>query len=342
MTIDLERLYREVKAHIDAVDFSLLWEGFAPLKFALYNSQECFFDGKYIPKTDEFLGNTAIVYQGETIAIWNVMEDMDAVVLASKMIHEMFHGFQRLNGEARFPDEMDALYCYQYSDENLSLKQMENDVIAELLERFDVQKFKTLLQIRRLRSERFAYEFHYESCVEQIEGSAQFVELKALEQLSEKLYLDKIVHLKSRISQRENLVPVRIICYDIGALLLLLLKDNAIAFETDFSDVPFAKRLIADAEAYAVPFELRMGGVIGAYYEKAKSVIAGAMAKNDVVESGAYELLGVNVYNAVYLDGHIISRYFVMYGDKDAPFVQYGDFVIETKDKGKMTKLYRI
>ena len=41
----LERLYYEVKSYIDKVDFSKLWRGFEPLKFALYTDSECFFDG---------------------------------------------------------------------------------------------------------------------------------------------------------------------------------------------------------------------------------------------------------------------------------------------------------
>ena len=44
--MDLKRLYYEVKNYIDMVDFSKLWRGFEPLKFALYTENECFFDGK--------------------------------------------------------------------------------------------------------------------------------------------------------------------------------------------------------------------------------------------------------------------------------------------------------
>lgn len=56
----LESLYNKIKDTISKVDFSLLWEGFEPLKFALYNDTECFFDGHYIEKTADFCANTAI------------------------------------------------------------------------------------------------------------------------------------------------------------------------------------------------------------------------------------------------------------------------------------------
>lgn len=41
--MNLEKLYYEVKKHIDTVDFSKLWKNFKPLKFALYTDTECFF-----------------------------------------------------------------------------------------------------------------------------------------------------------------------------------------------------------------------------------------------------------------------------------------------------------
>ena len=72
--------------------------GRAPLKFALFAEERCFFDGRYIEKTDGFCANTAISYQGETIATWRVEGELSLPVLVSKLVHEMFHGFQRLQG----------------------------------------------------------------------------------------------------------------------------------------------------------------------------------------------------------------------------------------------------
>ena len=43
---DLEGLYKIVKSYIDKVDFSLLWKGYKPLRFALYNNEQVYFDGK--------------------------------------------------------------------------------------------------------------------------------------------------------------------------------------------------------------------------------------------------------------------------------------------------------
>ena len=342
MNINLENLYYDIKTHIDKVDFSRLWRGFEPLKFALYTENECFFDGKYIEKTDEFLGNTSIYYNNEIIAIWNVMEQADSIVLASKMIHEMFHGFQKINNEGRFPNELDALYNYKYDDENLSLKLKENILITELLEHFEPTKFEKLLKIRRYRYNNFSYEYYYEASVEQIEGTAEFVELCALKQLSYEMYVEKLNLLKSRITTKSNLLPIRIVSYDVGALLLLLLNENGIEYQSEFVNTPFSECLIENASEYEGDIELTMEVTITSYYERADLVISKAIEKNNVVIDGLFDLLGVNIYNAVYRNGYIITEYFVMYGDKNCPKVEYGDFVVETKDYCKISKLYRL
>lgn len=67
--MDLEGLYLKVKALMEKVDFNLLWQGFKPIKFALYTDKECFFNGAYIPKSDEFLANTSINYKNFLITI---------------------------------------------------------------------------------------------------------------------------------------------------------------------------------------------------------------------------------------------------------------------------------
>ena len=71
-------------------------------------------------------------------------------------------------------------------------------------------------------------------------------------------------------------------------------------------------------------------------------VISKAIEKNNVVIEGLFDLLGVNIYNAVYRNGYIITEYFAMYGDKNSPKVEYGDFVIETLEYMKLSKIYRM
>ena len=338
---NLEELYKIVKSYLDKVDFSLLWKGFKPLKFALYNNETVFFDGKYVEKTSEFIANTAIEYKGEIIGIWNVMEDIDPIVLASKMIHEMFHGFQRMNNETRFPDELDALYNYQYSDENLSIKLEENKLLVKLLDNYNVDDFNKLLGLRKYRADKFKYEYKYESLIEQIEGSANNVELNALKQLSNDLYLEKLNSLKNSIIDKSNFLPIRVICYDIGAVLLDVLKRNNLTFDEGFSKDSFSMDLINGINPAKVDVTLSFEENIKKYFERAEEIINNAINKNDVVVVGRYNILGVNIYNAIFYKGYIISIYFLMYGEQNAPNIEYGNFIIETKGSKILTKVYR-
>ena len=340
--MDLERLYYEVKNYIDTVDFSKLWHGFEPLKFALYTDEECFFDGAYVEKTDEFLANTSILYNGEWIAIWNVQGEMNPIVLTSKIIHEMFHGFQRMHKESRFFDELDALYHYKYEEGNLGLKLKENHLLYHLSTQFDKEMFEQFLQIRKYRYDTFSYAYHYESCIEQIEGTANYVELHSLKQLSAELFEKKLSAMKERIIAPNNLLPIRVICYDIGALLLHVMAENHIAFEDGFSSVTFAEAMICDVTGKEYSSEYSVKDLLDSYNAKAGEIIRKATEKNELVTDTSCELFGVNVYDAVFYQNHIISRYFVMFGSEDNQQIEYGDFVIETKEYRKVMKIYRI
>lgn len=342
MSIKLDELYYEVKKYIEDIDFSKIWEGFKPLKFALYNEKECFFDGEYITKTENFLGNTSIKYNDEYIAIWDVLEDISPVILTSKIVHEMFHGFQQKHGEVRFPDEIDAIYKYKYIDQNLSLKILENELIVELLGYFEQSKFNKLLGIRKYRYNHFTYEYLYETSIEQIEGTANYVELQVLKDISYEDYLLKINNMKQEILSPKNLFPIRIISYDIGTLLLVLLHDNNIDFNIGFTDDTFMFNLVDKSKEENLLDMLFLDEEIDIYNKKSADIITKALSDNDVVMDYKTNLLGFNVYNARYYDNHIISRYFVMYGDINNPTIQYGDFVIETFEEKVVTKIYKI
>lgn len=340
--MDIKKLYYEVKGYIDVVDFSKLWRGFEPLKFALYSDSECFFDGEYIEKTDAFLGNTSILYDGEWIAIWRLQKEMDPILLTSKIIHEMFHGFQSMHKDSRFPDELDALYKYKYEEENLSLKLKENHLLYRISREFDRKSFDELLQIRKYRFDAFAYAYHYESGIEQIEGSANFVELKCLKQLSRELFEKSLSAMRERIIDPNNLLPIRIVCYDIGALMLYVMSENNIAFEDGFSSITFAEAIIKDAVGTKHTPEYSMKELVDSYNARAGEIVSEAIEKNVIVTDTPCSLLGVNVYNAVFFNNYIISRYCVVFGSEVDQQIEYGDFVIETNEYKRISRIYRL
>lgn len=338
----LNELYYSVLNLINKLDFDSLWKGFRPLRFALYNDKECFFDGKYIEKSDLFLGNTSILYNGEMVAIWNVIEEISPIILCSKIVHEMFHGFQQMNNESRFPNELESIYRYNYSVDNLNIKLSENKLIYELLTEFDDEKFLKFLEYRKYRYNNFAYEFLYESMIEQIEGTANYVELNVLKKLSYDDYIEKYENMKNDLIRPDNLFPIRIISYDIGALLIEILKDNKIYFNDNFNDKNFIHDLVLYSLDIVVCNKEDVSQELNSYLTKSKNIIEFAIEKNDVVFEGEEILLGFNVYNARYYHGYIISRYFVMFGEKSNPKVLYGDFVIKTDGIGIIKKIYKI
>lgn len=50
VVMKLNDLYSKLAEIISNLDYESIWYGFKPLKFALYDDENCFFDGSYIEK----------------------------------------------------------------------------------------------------------------------------------------------------------------------------------------------------------------------------------------------------------------------------------------------------
>lgn len=339
--MELKTIYSDIEAIISAVDFSLLWRDFKPMKFALYNETECYFDGEFIAKTDVFIANTAIEYNGEYIAIWNFTDEIDPAILASKLIHEMFHAFQMMNHETRFPRELEALVKYGYSAENLSLKLQENQLIAKLTRHFEASGFAQLLSLRKYRLVHFEYDYRYEAAIEQIEGTASYVELDALKQISKDKYQRELDALLEDICDYRKMLPIRIISYSVGAMFFMLLKENNIVAFNAFSDEPTAVPILKNVTAYhgTMPSVAEMDAAVNAYHRQTDEIVTNALVDAHCVAQGEFDLLALNVYNARYHGQYIVSYYFVMYADEGKETVLYGDFVIEMNDNKKAIRI---
>lgn len=339
----LEKLYREINGMIGEVDFGRLCGGFKPLKFALYDDESCFFDGGYIEKTDDFLANTSIEFRGGQIAIWNVSDDIDPEILVSKLIHEMFHGYQRICGESRYPNELSALINYRYSPELLAVKAAENALLVSLDRDFDESGFQRLLGYKKYRQSRFPGEFSYDAAVEQIEGSAGYIELEALRQISPDKYAASLQAAYDRVRRTENLIPARIIAYDTGALFIRLLLGHTDVDFGAFSDTPFAAAAIKDVhEAAPIPQPgPELSDMASDYAARTDRIISEALTRGKCVAKGDFELLGVNVYDARYGGGYIVSRCFVAYSD-GGQVVRHGDFVIRIDEDYRVREIYRL
>lgn len=319
----LELLYRSAEEAIRGLDLARIWPGFAPLKFALFDAERCFFDGRYVEKTDDFCANTAISYQGETIATWRVEGELSLPVLVSKLVHEMFHGFQRLQGWDCWADELEALNRYEYSAEALSLKLRENALLCALLAGHRAGDYRELLSHRRRRWEQYPYETGYESRVEEIEGSAAYVEWMVLQQLDA---------AKAK---------------DFTALLF-----HAMACAGDDPFTPAARPAILTVQKSVPPSDGAFPGkaaclqaaadAINAYQQTSAAMVRAALDKHAVALEGPAELLGLNIYDARRVQDMLTSRYFLMVRQAGAEKTLYGDFVIQMLDERTIGRVYRM
>ena len=113
-------------------------------------------------------------------------------------------------------------------------------------------------------------------------------------------------------------------------------------FEDGFSSVTFAEVILNDVVGTKYVAEYSMKPLLDRYHANAKEIICKAIDKNSLVTDTPCNLLGVNVYDAVFYENHIISRYFVMFGSDNNQQIEYGDFVIETNEYRKIAKIYRV
>jgi hypothetical protein len=342
--MDLQQEYSRIKERIDAIDFNALWDGFHPFRFALYNETECYFDGKYIEKTDEFHANTSIFYNGENIAIWKLSEETEDIdSLAASIVHEMFHAFQNECGEKRFPDERHALLEYHYSAENLSVKLREAVLMRTILEGGE-NNFSELLSLRKLRKKLFPRQYDYEARVEQIEGTANYIELLALMQIAPEKGKSRLLKMLDDITDAGEYFPIRIISYTIGAVFICCIKKcSSFVFscsgERPFSDEILDDVLITSSEIIIDP-EIAMH--LTAYNEETERLINTALNKGEICLQGNYPLFSLNIWDARCNGKYAVSNHFVAYLDGDQPKFLNGDFVVEIDNNLNILKVYRL
>ena len=70
----LQTAYYEVANRLERIDFPSIWPGFSSGSFALYQEKLACVSGQLVPRPPEFRGNTAILWQGSPLAIWNLVK----------------------------------------------------------------------------------------------------------------------------------------------------------------------------------------------------------------------------------------------------------------------------
>lgn len=234
--MNLLSAHRAVSVLLAQLDFSALFPGFHPFRFALYDEQNACVDGSMRPRDERFRGNTAIDLDGEWLAIWNLSDDpADPVTLAHDMAHEMFHCFQLERGETRYPDDL-ALLAYPDDTVHFARKHHENCLLADAFERRDSDALRQFCAVRNARLAHYPEAVRQECLAETIEGAAEYVGLKALQTFSPAQYERAVAACLRRLREDVPLLfDVRRGSYDTGAFFCLTLDALGFPVHNDFS-----------------------------------------------------------------------------------------------------------
>lgn len=341
--MDLMELYRETAKRLSRIDLDSLFRGFSPLRFAVYSGNECCLDGELIEKPAAFVANTSVEYEGGQVAIWDVSHGIgDLDEFAASMVHEMFHGFQNLSGESRYPDENAALRDYVYSAKNVSLKLKEAELMRNIVENGDKASYDTLLSMRKRRLMDFPFEYRYEAATEQIEGTANYIELAALFAIAPEKAAMRWKRLFERILDPKEYFPIRIVSYLTGAAFIECAKRMGGPDFDTFKNEPYAVEAVTEAPAYEGNIETdpAVSQAMESFIDETKRIIEAAVEKNDVVLNERRRLASVNIWDARRLGDLVTSNFFVAYIDDGEWKPLYGDFVVEL-DGEYIKKVYR-
>lgn len=239
---------KELERLLNLIDYNQLWDKFTKTKYAIYNDENFYIndnsgidmnlaknDSCFVGSVDErFMGNTAISINDDFIAIWNedtISEDTNNIKLASLIIHEMFHCFQLASDEKRFPNELLGI-DYPITVENINLRMLERKyLLMATIEKEKDKKIELLTlyySIRTKRENLLGNIIEYEKAIEGTEGTAVYVEYKALTQLipDDSGVLEE--YLKGFTEINEKNLKIRQSTFNQG-LLLSLIADECIS-----------------------------------------------------------------------------------------------------------------
>ncbi len=231
----LQKQVQDINATLANLDYESLWHGFHRYPFALYNSDWVYLPDQTFPWDDRFRGNTSIEFDGGYLAIWNIAHeelDLDPIKLYP-LVHEMFHCFQREHQEPRFPNDLELLLSPE-DPHFYALRKHETELLKRAFSDDESKREASFQQFAATRQRQFeAYpDFVKQICyAETLEGTAEYVGLKALKQLSPEAYQNQIQNYLQKLSQPELLFDIRRLTYFTGALTLIMADRLGMAWD---------------------------------------------------------------------------------------------------------------
>jgi len=341
----MRTLYQTVSATLDKIDFGAIWLGFQRYHFALYDETNVYLGEYTFPRDNRFLGNTAIDYEGDVIAIWNISDPTqeDPQLLASNIVHEMFHVYQKKHNEKRYPNDL-VMLDYPTAIENYQLKYHENSLLANAyLEKSDFSRRKLLEEFvasRKCREKMIGHIIHQEFLTETIEGLAEFAGCMALKQLSSKKFDERILDYISKLSLLdERIFDIRRNLYFSGALFFLLLSELKIEFhhclnDTSIAIFPWLANMLSTDFPVVYPENNVLAELYAEHIDSRKKQFKDFLdAYEDAVSMKTF-ICGYDPMNMIRMDNMILCSHFIMLenGAMNEPLFLKGPVLVYLKE----------
>ncbi|GAA0677593.1 hypothetical protein SAMN04487885_10898 [Clostridium cadaveris] len=340
-------LYEDIVEILNKDDFDLYWKGFKKSPFALYNSTTVVLCNHPNPPkdfsplreayigswNDSFVGNTAINLNGHYTAILNMdtLYSLDSSSSLNKvysiLVHEMFHCHQLSHNENRWADEM-LFINYNFSQSSISLRLMDKDYLLCALDdqnKYTRDKLLTdFIQRRERRKNIVGSMLNYELALESIEGTATYVEVKALAHRKNIDVMDVAEDFLHNFDF-EDLNKYRASCYAFGLVICLILDSIAPNWHEEFtnSDTYLYKFFKAKFGSFN---ELTDFSIDNYYVESAKELINKYVdSKKESFENfnksegykvilyGNLKLSGFDPMNVISMDNKVLHKNFIKY-----------------------------
>ncbi len=338
----MRELYTAVMKILNHLDFERIWNGFSAFRFALYDSESVYFDDSVIPVDKRFLGNTAIEFNGEQIAIWHVQspKDEDPELLAANLTHEMFHAFQRHLGETRFPSDL-IILDYPNTKENLTYKYFENQLLVEAFLQKDKRKQQELISqfisARKYRGELIGDIILQEFKTETIEGMAEYAGSSALKQISEEKYNNRIHQYLEFLKVKDGLLfNTRQLLYYSGAVFCLLLSEAGVSFQHEIGNTDDSLfewvALGIPGERPKIKTEPELLSNLQIYTDDKQREFKEFLQQHKEVVSGNYIICGYDPMNMKKDGTRILCTHFIMLrkaeGEEEEPVFVKGPVMV--------------
>lgn len=335
--MDLVMIKKEIDRRLDKVNFEELWSGFRPYPYALYTQKKVLLENEIIPYTSEFIGNTVLYYKEKYMAIWNVEISMidDYDILTSKIIHEMFHCYQFEKKDTIFPDEL-ALKRICEKSEYYQLRYYENMLLVQAtLETNSDCRNNLFESIQKVRLEKGKIDerlMNEEIKVEMIEGTAEYVGLKALRLLS-KTKADAVIEKNCCIvnTLSLSLFDLRKITYYSGTLYYLILESigkNTKIHETS-SHIQY-------------PHLSEIDELYNSYQTNLKQIITEFIGNSKIHEECYAKICGYDPMNLFVYENYLYSSNFLLIKNDNETKEFRGKVVVELAERKECVTAYWI